>query len=66
MIRSIPYVPASSERFVAKARERGADAIIFALEDSVAPGEKERSDIKQCIFTLRRGDRPRDWFDRCL
>jgi citrate lyase subunit beta/citryl-CoA lyase len=33
-------VPASSQRFIAKAHERGADAIILDLEDSVAPAEK--------------------------
>jgi len=43
MIRSLLYVPASSERFVAKAHERGADAIILDLEDAVAPQEKERA-----------------------
>jgi citrate lyase subunit beta / citryl-CoA lyase len=40
MIRSLLYVPANSERFVAKAHERGADAIILDLEDSVSPAEK--------------------------
>jgi citrate lyase subunit beta/citryl-CoA lyase len=40
MFRSLLYVPASSERFIAKAHERDADAIILDLEDSVAPGEK--------------------------
>ena len=40
MIRSLLYVPASSERFVGKAHERGADAIILDLEDAVAPSEK--------------------------
>jgi citrate lyase subunit beta/citryl-CoA lyase len=40
MIRSYLYVPASSEKFLAKAHERGADAIILDLEDAVAPGEK--------------------------
>lgn len=40
MIRSLLYVPASSERFVAKAAERGADAIVLDLEDAVAPKEK--------------------------
>ncbi|WP_454855500.1 HpcH/HpaI aldolase/citrate lyase family protein [Rhizobium binxianense] len=39
--RSLLYVPASSERFIARAHERGADAIILDLEDSVAPAEKE-------------------------
>ena len=32
-----------SERFVAKAHERGADAIILELEDAIAPSEKERA-----------------------
>jgi citrate lyase subunit beta / citryl-CoA lyase len=40
MIRSFLYVPASSERFIAKAHERGADAIILDLEDSVTRDEK--------------------------
>ena len=40
MIRSLLYVPASSERFIAKAHERGADAIILDLEDAVVPAEK--------------------------
>ncbi len=35
------YVPASSERFIAKAHERGADAIILDLEDAVAPAQKD-------------------------
>jgi citrate lyase subunit beta/citryl-CoA lyase len=43
MIRSLLYVPASSERFLAKAHERGADAIILDLEDAVAPREKARA-----------------------
>jgi len=43
MIRSMLYVPASSERFVAKAHERGADAIILDLEDGVAPSEKNKA-----------------------
>ena len=40
MYRSMLYVPASSERFVAKAASRGADAIILDLEDGVSPEEK--------------------------
>lgn len=42
-LRSLLYVPASSERFVAKAHERGADAIILDLEDSVALPDKDRA-----------------------
>jgi citrate lyase subunit beta/citryl-CoA lyase len=43
MWRSLLYVPVTSERFVAKAHMRGADAIILELEDAVAPSEKERA-----------------------
>ncbi|WP_240654911.1 HpcH/HpaI aldolase/citrate lyase family protein [Rhodovarius crocodyli] len=38
--RSLMYVPAAREKFIAKAHERGADAIILDLEDSIAPAEK--------------------------
>lgn len=37
MIRSLLYVPGDSERFLAKAHQRDADAIIIDLEDAVAP-----------------------------
>lgn len=43
MYRSFLYVPVTSSRFVEKAADRGADAIILDLEDSVAPSEKERA-----------------------
>lgn len=39
--RSLLFVPATSERFVAKAHTRGADVIILDLEDSIPPGEKQ-------------------------
>lgn len=38
--RSLLYVPATRDSFVAKAHTRGADAIILDLEDAVAPAEK--------------------------
>ena len=38
--RSMLFVPANVERFVDKAHERGADAIILDLEDSVPLSEK--------------------------
>lgn len=41
MTRSLLYVPATSERFIAKAHERGADAIILDLEDSIVATEKD-------------------------
>jgi len=40
MYRSMLYVPASNARFVTKAADRGADAIILDLEDSIAPSDK--------------------------
>jgi len=40
-IRSLLYVPVSSERFLTKSHERGADAIILDLEDAVAPSRKD-------------------------
>jgi citrate lyase subunit beta/citryl-CoA lyase len=43
MIRSYLYVPGSSEKFLAKAHERGADAIIIDLEDAVAPADKQQA-----------------------
>ncbi len=41
--RSLLYVPAHAERFIAKAHERGADAIILDLEDAVPAAEKDRA-----------------------
>ncbi|MBN8942204.1 MAG: CoA ester lyase [Rhizobiales bacterium] len=39
--RSALFVPANVERFVAKATERGADALIIDLEDSIPLAQKE-------------------------
>lgn len=39
--RTCLSVPASSERFIAKARDLAVDEIMLDLEDSVAPGEKD-------------------------
>jgi len=41
--RSMLFVPATVERFVAKAAQRGADAIILDLEDSIPSADKERA-----------------------
>ena len=40
--RSWLFVPADSERKIAKALDSEADAVIFDLEDSVAPGAESR------------------------
>ncbi len=55
-IRSLLYVPASSERFLAKAHERGADAIILDLEDAVAPAQKDaaRARLNDSVAMVRR------------
>ncbi len=56
MIRSLLYVPANSERFVGKAHERGADAIILDLEDAVVPSEKAaaRAGLAQALPAVSR------------
>lgn len=40
-LRSLLYVPAHSERFIAKAHDRGADAIVLDLEDAVPEVDKD-------------------------
>ncbi len=40
-LRSLLYVPAHSDRFLARAHERGADAIILDLEDAVPEADKD-------------------------
>ena len=39
-LRSALFVPLADERFIAKAHERGADALLLDLEDSVPPAQK--------------------------
>ncbi|MGI9386351.1 MAG: HpcH/HpaI aldolase/citrate lyase family protein [Methyloligellaceae bacterium] len=41
--RSMLFVPADNERFLAKAYLRGADAIILDLEDSIPPASKTKA-----------------------
>lgn len=48
-LRSVLYIPASKERALAKARTLKADAIIFDLEDAVAPSEK--GEARQTLAT---------------
>ncbi len=43
ILRSILFVPAIVERFVARAPEAGADVVCLDLEDSVPPAEKSRA-----------------------
>ncbi len=55
--RSLLYVPATRESFVAKAHTRGADAIILDLEDAVALAEKPaaRAALAGAIPRVRQG-----------
>lgn len=55
--RSLLYVPATRESFVAKAHTRGADAIILDLEDAVAVAEKPaaRAALASAIPRVRQG-----------
>ncbi len=55
-IRSLLYVPVTSERFIARAHERGADAIILDLEDAVAPAQKTaaRAKLKDAVASVGR------------
>ena len=41
--RSILYMPGSNPRALQKGRSLGADALIFDLEDAVAPDAKEEA-----------------------
>ncbi len=43
MFRSMLFVPATNEAFIAKAATRGADAIILDLEDSIPPAQKDHA-----------------------
>ena len=55
-LHSLLYVPAHSERFVAKAHERGADAIILDLEDAVPEVDKAaaRDNLPATIASVTR------------
>lgn len=57
MLRSLLYVPGSSPRFLERAHERGADAIIIDLEDAVAANEKDaaRAALARTVPMVGRG-----------
>ncbi len=52
--RSVLYMPGANARAMEKARDLPADALIFDLEDAVAPAEKEAA-RRQVIETLQKG-----------
>jgi citrate lyase subunit beta/citryl-CoA lyase len=58
--RSWLFVPADSEKKIAKAVESEAEAVIFDLEDSVAPAQKAAA--RQCLKALgKRSGGPQWW-----
>ncbi|MCC6864327.1 MAG: CoA ester lyase [Rhodobacteraceae bacterium] len=61
LYRSVLYVPASNSRALEKARDLGADAIIFDLEDAVVPEEKvvARAVLAQFLAEVDYGPRLR-------
>src|ERR1700679_2435712 len=48
MLRSALYVPGSNDRALEKARDLPADALVFDLEDSVAPDAKAQARERVC------------------
>jgi citrate lyase subunit beta/citryl-CoA lyase len=64
VIRSLLYVPASSERFIARAHERGADAIILDLEDAVVPAKKAAARARLAAAVPSAGQRDATVFVR--
>ncbi|MCC6000562.1 MAG: CoA ester lyase [Pararhodobacter sp.] len=59
--RSVLYIPGSKERALEKARSLATDAIIFDLEDAVAPAEKAsaRALLAQTLASTDYGPRAR-------
>ncbi len=59
-MRSMLFVPADSERKIAKALTSGADAVILDLEDSVAPANKPAArELAARVLRDRRSASPR-------
>lgn len=55
-LRSLLFVPGDSDKKLARAASSGADAVIFDLEDSVAPANKQGARLKVADL-VRRFDR---------
>lgn len=63
-LRSLLFIPGDSEKKLAKVAGCGADAVIFDLEDSVAPAQKAdaRKRVADFLASAPRGaDAPRYW-----
>ena len=57
VLRSVLYMPSSNARALEKAKDIPADAIIFDLEDAVAPDAKELARAQACA-AVASGDYP--------
>ncbi|MEJ7801477.1 MAG: aldolase/citrate lyase family protein, partial [Ilumatobacter sp.] len=53
--RSVLYMPAANERALEKAKSIPADALIFDLEDAVAPDAKQQA-RENAVAAARSGD----------
>jgi citrate lyase subunit beta/citryl-CoA lyase len=53
-LRSVLYMPASNAKAIAKSRTLDCDAVIFDLEDAVAPNEKEAARVR-AVEAVRTG-----------
>lgn len=63
-LRSLLFVPADSERKIAKGTGCGADALILDLEDSVAATQKDRAREMAASLLVAPGERPSQLFVR--
>lgn len=61
MIRSILFVPADSEKKLAKAAGIGADALVLDLEDAVLPERKPLARQMMSAWLLTQADHSRYW-----
>ena len=63
--RSVLYMPAANQRALEKAKEIDADALIFDLEDAVAPDSKEVAREQACAAASSAGYGTRELTIRC-
>ena len=62
MFRSMLFVPATNDKFIAKAAQRGADAIILDLEDSIPVAQKQNARAALAAAVPRcRSDKGQVW-----
>ncbi|WP_189622552.1 HpcH/HpaI aldolase/citrate lyase family protein [Novosphingobium colocasiae] len=54
-LRSLLYMPASNAKAIAKSRTLDCDAVIFDLEDAVAPNEKDAARVR-AVEAVQAGD----------